>query len=794
MSLDNIAFEAPASSPGAAADFLRSISSGGRIAVSAIVPDRPPTSAVFDTGSQTAELVAWLQAHSTSANLYYSLNEPSATAVGRLKEADVAAIRGLAVDLDPVAAIETQPGGFERERQRLLAAAREWSSHFLAPPAGIVDSGNGVQMLWLFPEPLLNTESNRHAVKAQAKGLGRHLGSDAVQSLDHLFRIPFTTNRPNARKLAKGRTLSASRLLHFSPRDRIGLQSLAMIATPAHEETRAVAANLDDFDYAAVLEAALIPASLPTHLTAVVEAIRQRGKTLDRALANTDRSDRDFAVAALTVEAGATDPTEVAQITFSLSPERLLADEDIGRGEYYASLTVSKALAATKPLPTPADWFSDTTLPAALPIELCVVTGIVDAARLPVRQWLIQPRLPIGDVTQLVGEPGVSKSTFAIRDALAVATGRTDLLSGRSVDGNPITFEQLHQAGAVIVYNAEDRLDEMQRRLAAVQRHYGLTAADMVHPIILWSGVDHGSLKIMSRESDKEPLRRAPGADDLELHVRRHGAVLVILDTQVSLTRGGRENDNDDQDAIMQELAVIASRLGINVTVVHHTSKATRDAHGDMGAGRGGFAAVGKVRSAVTLVHVTGKGPGEDKWGLAPGERLIRLDYAKVSHDQKPSVPIVFRRVSAPVGNALRPDAVAADLFDLDPREQLRIIGDFAPILEVVDIKARIAAAEGPARAKADSIAVQVARIVDAHIAGANEVSLSAVWQDVGAALRAAGICKASGRAAVRSHITDPLEAGVTVVRDGQSFSIRAEKRGRGTTAQWWVVRTSEAA
>ena len=244
----------------------------------------------------------------------------------------------------------------------------------------------------------------------------------------------------------------------------------------------------------------------------------------------------------------------------------------------------------------------------------------------------------------------------------------------------------------------------------------------------------------------------------------------------------------------MQELAVIASRLGINVTVVHHTSKATRDAHGDMGAGRGGFAAVGKVRSAVTLVHVTGKGPGEDKWGLAPGERLIRLDYAKVSHDQKPSVPIVFRRVSAPVGNALRPDAVAADLFDLDPREQLRIIGDFAPILEVVDIKARIAAAEGPARAKADSIAVQVARIVDAHIAGANEVSLSAVWQDVGAALRAAGICKASGRAAVRSHITDPLEAGVTVVRDGQSFSIRAEKRGRGTTAQWWVVRTSEAA
>lgn len=791
--MDNIALEAPASSLGAAADFLRDISSGGRIAVSAIAPDAAPTSTVFDTTTQAAELAGWLQARNGSANLYYSLNEPSPVATGRLKEADVAAIRGLAVDLDPVAAAEAQPGGYERERNRLLSLADEWSRHFLAAPSVIVDSGNGVQMLWLFPDPLPNTEGNSTAVKAQAKGLGRHLGSDSVQSLDHLFRIPFTTNLPDARKRAKGRVPTTSRLVRCAPRDRAGLRSLSVIAAPVREEPR-TAVSLEGFGYAAVLEAALDASPLPSHLVEVVEAMRRDNGALETALAKADRSARDFAVAALTIEAGVTDPTEVAQVTFSLSPDRLLADDEKGRGEYYAGLTVSNALASAKPRPTAADWFGDTAEPAAVPTELCVVEGIVDVAELPVRRWLIQPRLPIGDVTQIVGEPGVSKSTFAIRDALAVATGREDLLSGLGDDGNPISFERLHQAGAVIVYNAEDRLSEMRRRLAAAQRHYGLAAADMKHPIILWSGVDHEELKIMFRSSDREPLRRAPGADSLEQHVRRHAASLVILDPQVGLTRGGRENDNDDQDATMQELAKMASRLGINVTVVHHTSKATREAHGDMGAGRGGFAAVGKVRSAVTLVHVTGKGPGEDKWGVAPADRLIRIDYAKVSHDQKPAEPIVLRRISAPVGNGRGTPTDAAEMFGGDPREQLRIAGDFAPVLEVVDIKARIAAAAGPAKEKADSIAVQVAGIVDAHIAGTNEARLSSVWQEIGVDLRAAGLCKASGRSTIRPYITDPLETGVAVDRDGQRVVIRAEQRGRGPTAQWWVVRTSEAA
>ena len=240
------------------------------------------------------------------------------------------------------------------------------------------------------------------------------------------------------------------------------------------------------------------------------------------------------------IEEGITDPTAAAQIAFALTPERLLEEDGKSRGgEYYAAHTVQRALQRTKPRPTGGDWFTASACTStALPVPLStfrVITGVIAAKKLPVRRWLVQPRLPIGDVFQLVGEPGTSKSTFALRDALAVATNRESLLRGMGADGEPVTAERLHRSGAVVVYNAEDRLDEMERRLAAAQRHYGVTSADMKHAIVLWSGVDGTTLKIMHRSRERGALQRAPGADTLEATINKHGAVLAILDPQISL-------------------------------------------------------------------------------------------------------------------------------------------------------------------------------------------------------------------------------------------------------------------
>ncbi|OLP60343.1 hypothetical protein BJF93_15410 [Xaviernesmea oryzae] len=420
---------------------------------------------------------------------------------------------------------------------------------------------------------------------------------------------------------------------------------------------------------------------------------------------------------------------------------------------------------------------------------LDIVRGLVDPAALPVRKWLIAPRLPIGDVAQCVGEPGISKSTFALRDALIVATGREDILRGRDQTGAPIGQERLHSAGAVIVYNAEDRLEEMRRRLAAAQRHYGVAAADMKHPIVLWSGVDQASLKIMHRPDNRSPLKRAPGADLLMATIRQFQAALVVLDPQISLTAGSVENSNDDADALLQELARMASNLHCAIAVVHHTSKQSRQAAGDMGAGRGGFAAVGKVRSAYTIVHVTGGAEDERSWGVTREDELIRLDYSKISHDRKPAVPQIFRRESVPVGNGTGiGSAKPAILFEADPFAALQQQGDRAPVLLLVDLRQF---ADREKTKQADSGEAQrIAQIVTDIMGDQDQISLRDVAAAVGERLRAEGLTRATSRQDIDGKIVSALGGGgVTVEQAGRSVCVMMRKMSSGPKAPWMILR-----
>ncbi|MBZ9889465.1 helicase RepA family protein [Mesorhizobium sp. BR1-1-3] len=421
------------------------------------------------------------------------------------------------------------------------------------------------------------------------------------------------------------------------------------------------------------------------------------------------------------------------------------------------------------------------------PVEstgLQVVTGLINPKSLPVREMLIEPRLPIGDVTQCVGEPGISKSTFAIRDALIIATGRRELLRGANGHG----FEELHRTGSVIIYNAEDKLDEMQRRLSAYQQYLRLEPADMKHAIILWSGVDDETLTIMHRPDTRKPLVRADGAKLLESRIREYQPVLVILDPQISLMAGGVENSNDDMNALLQEIANIAARNRVAIEIIHHTSKGSRDQRGDMGAGRGAFATVGKVRSAFTLCNVTGTDDEKD-WGVSAADHMLRLDYAKVSHSKKPTTPIVMQRIAVPVNNGSGlPRGVASALFDEDPAERLKAEGDFAPVLELVDIKSRMKVTS--AREVDEEKARDIARIVDAIMGEFDECELPGIIETVAEKLRQDGLTTAKHRPAITGLVSTSLHGdGKSIERGGQTVRIRAFKKAGHSTAPWFLSR-----
>lgn len=144
-----------------------------------------------------------------------------------------------------------------------MALADDWRANIFAPPTAIVDSGNGVQMIWLLRTPLANTDENRAAVKAQAKALITATGSDAIQNLDQLLRLPFTENIPSAKKAAKGRTRQTARLLHHDPGATTSLMDLKFAAPPVAETKATVEiANFEFNEVIAAAEKSRVAASL----------------------------------------------------------------------------------------------------------------------------------------------------------------------------------------------------------------------------------------------------------------------------------------------------------------------------------------------------------------------------------------------------------------------------------------------------------------------------------------------------------------------------------------------------
>jgi hypothetical protein len=148
----------PAWDTGAAVAFLMALIGSGLVAVAAIDPEAGGChGATFALPSQRAELFAWIDERQGKYNLYFTLNEPVPPEQqqgknGRVCKADIARIRGVAIDCDPVFDPNAEDGGLAKERERLFAQAVEWRKRDDASAA--IDTGGGYQGVWLLREPL----------------------------------------------------------------------------------------------------------------------------------------------------------------------------------------------------------------------------------------------------------------------------------------------------------------------------------------------------------------------------------------------------------------------------------------------------------------------------------------------------------------------------------------------------------------------------------------------------------------------------------------------------------------
>lgn len=569
--------------PEATVNWLTTVAGGLPIAVASIDPETGKTiGKTFTLPGERTAAAAWIAEHDGKENMHYRINAPApgvplSGAAGTMKKEDVAYIRGVALDLDPVEGFD-----LAEARAAIWAAAEEFHRDVVRPTFAI-DSGGGLQLLFLFPEPLPATPENKATVEAQARALGaeiekRHRGNpalrswkaDSTQSVANLFRVPFTVNLPNEGKRKRGRVPRLASVVPklSDPTRRTDLAELQRVVPPGSftPAEKSGGAELPGYDHRDVQNAAGDLDALPPELRKLADTCCENLREIVGDVFGKDkvRSECDYRVGAYLVQKHAlTDPTALGQVTFAVSPNKFQEKKENGHDENYARNTIKNILARNWPDRRVEDYFTPID-PGENASAGPASTGVDGNETLDRRRpsfslhriGKLEPREPdflvdglieTDALTVVFGDPGSGKSFLALDMALSVATGRD--FHSRPVKAGPV------------IYIAGEGNAGLVRRRAAWEAHNGVLVEDA--PCFL-SG---GAAQFLAQESVKAVVEAIDAAARVD-----GPPALIVIDTLARNFGPGDENGTHEMSRFVAEVDKLRLRYpGCSVLIVHHT-------------------------------------------------------------------------------------------------------------------------------------------------------------------------------------------------------------------------------
>lgn len=239
-----------------------------------------------------------------------------------------------------------------------------------------------------------------------------------------------------------------------------------------------------------------------------------------------------------------------------------------------------------------------------------------DPKTLPRREFAFGTHYIRKYVSVTVSPGGLGKTSNSIVEALSMASGRD--LTGVKPPGRM----------KVLLFNAEDPRDEMDRRIMGACLHYKLKPEDINGHLFLDTGREQEL--IVMEEDRKTGLRiNKPIVEAVVEQIKRHQIDVMIIDPFVS-THRVNENDNGAIDKVAKLWAQIADMTNCSVDVVHHLRKMS-DREATVEDARGAVSLIGAARSVRVLNRMT-----EDqatKAGIEPAERLsyFWIHYGKAN-------------------------------------------------------------------------------------------------------------------------------------------------------------------
>lgn len=212
-------------------DFLQRWAPDQRWVLTAISLDKKSINTT--TFTKQDAVLEWLEKYGVDRNIYFSVNPTCYSVNKKPMREDVESLAWLHVDIDPRVG-----ENIDTERARALKTLQEPPASIPAPTV-IVFSGGGYQGFWKLetPKEIKGRESAYEDAKRFNQALELAFGADNCHNVDRIMRLPGTINRPDKRKLEKGRVPMLAKLVEWHD-DRVYPITNFTQATPVQTETK----------------------------------------------------------------------------------------------------------------------------------------------------------------------------------------------------------------------------------------------------------------------------------------------------------------------------------------------------------------------------------------------------------------------------------------------------------------------------------------------------------------------------------------------------------------------------
>jgi hypothetical protein len=293
---------------------------------------------------------------------------------------------------------------------------------------------------------------------------------------------------------------------------------------------------------------------------------------------------------------------------------------------------------ARPPGPTPFEW--------------------TDPDNLPRREWLYSTILIRKEVSATLAPGGVGKTSLMIAEALAM------------VSGKPLLGVTPPTRMKVWLWNGEEPFEEMQRRIMAACRHFGLARADIEGRLF----VDTAETLplVLAEETRDGTIINRPIVDQLSTWLIEREIDALFVDPFIS-THNVNENDNNAIQKATTAWKEVAQKANVAIGAAHHTRKVQGGREATAEDSRGAKAFTDKCRVARSLNPMSKE--EAERFGVEQAARrsYFSFDPTEMKANMSPATggKTWFKTTSVVLGKGRR--------GNVDPGDSVAVVEDWKP-------------------------------------------------------------------------------------------------------------------